>query len=228
VCSPHIGKGESAVPPRSEYPHKLFGILHEKFVSSPPCVCLVITYIHGLLNIYIIFWVIIKASLVVQTVKNLPSMQETWVWSLSWEDSLEKGTATHTSILAWRIPWTEETGRLQSMGLQSRTRLSDFHLLTWVIIQYYFILLLKLLQLWPTEYNFLLALVHLWYNLIIVLFIYFFFLALIYFFWHKILQAHLVYFLLQVLEAVISPGSFAFFHWRLIRNQDLNQNPTTH
>ena len=45
-------------------------------------------------------------------------MQETWVWSLGWEDPLEKGKATHSSILAWRIPWPEEPGRLQSMGLQ--------------------------------------------------------------------------------------------------------------
>ena len=51
-------------------------------------------------------------------VKNLPAMQETWIWSLVWEDSLEKGTATHSSILAWRIPWTEKPSGLQSMGLQ--------------------------------------------------------------------------------------------------------------
>ena len=51
-------------------------------------------------------------------VKNLPAMQETWVQSLGWEDSLEKGRATHSSILAWRIPWTEEPGKLQSMRLQ--------------------------------------------------------------------------------------------------------------
>ena len=50
-------------------------------------------------------------------------MWETWVQSLGWEDSLEKGMATHFSILAWRIPWTEEPGRLQSMGSQSQTRL---------------------------------------------------------------------------------------------------------
>ena len=50
-------------------------------------------------------------------VKNPPAMQETWVRSL-WEDPLEKGMATHSSILAWRIPWTEEPGGLQSMGLQ--------------------------------------------------------------------------------------------------------------
>ena len=51
-------------------------------------------------------------------VKNLPTVQETWVQSLGQEDSLEKGMATHSSILAWRIPWTEEPGRLQSMGSQ--------------------------------------------------------------------------------------------------------------
>ena len=53
-----------------------------------------------------------------QTVKNLPAMQETWVRNLGWEDPLEKEIATHSSILAWRIPWTEEPGRLQSMGSQ--------------------------------------------------------------------------------------------------------------
>ena len=54
----------------------------------------------------------------VQMVKNLPAVQETQVQSLGWEDSLEKGTATHSSILAWRIPWTEEPGGPQSMGSQ--------------------------------------------------------------------------------------------------------------
>ena len=53
-----------------------------------------------------------------QTVKNLPSMCETWVWSLGWEDPLEKGMATQSSIPAWRIPWAEEPSRLQSTGLQ--------------------------------------------------------------------------------------------------------------
>ena len=53
-----------------------------------------------------------------QTVKRLPTMQETWVHSLSGEDLLEKEMATHSSILAWRLPRTEEPGRLQSMGLQ--------------------------------------------------------------------------------------------------------------
>ena len=58
------------------------------------------------------------ASLVAQSIKNLPAMPETQVQSLGWEDPLEKGMATHSSILAWRIPWTEEPGELPSMGLQ--------------------------------------------------------------------------------------------------------------
>ena len=51
-------------------------------------------------------------------VKNLPAMQETWVRSLDWEDPPEQETATHSSILTWRIPWTEDVGRLQFMGSQ--------------------------------------------------------------------------------------------------------------
>ena len=53
-----------------------------------------------------------------QRVKNLPAMQESQVQSLGWEDPLVKGMATHSSILAWRIPWTKEPGELQSMGSQ--------------------------------------------------------------------------------------------------------------
>ena len=62
-----------------------------------------------------------RASLVTQRVKNLPAVQETQVQSLGREDPLEKGMATHSSILAWRVPWSEESGGLQSMGSQSRT-----------------------------------------------------------------------------------------------------------
>ena len=63
---------------------------------------------------------------VAHTIKNPPAMQETWVRYLGREDPLEKEMATHSSILAWRIPWTEEPGGLKSMGLQkSWTRLSD-------------------------------------------------------------------------------------------------------
>ena len=58
------------------------------------------------------------SSLIVQLVKNLPAMQETWVQSLGWEDPLEKEMAAHSTILAWRIPRTEEPGRLQSIGWQ--------------------------------------------------------------------------------------------------------------
>ena len=61
---------------------------------------------------------IMGTSLVAQTVKRLPTMWETRVQSLGWEDLLEKEMATHFSILAWKIPWTEEPGRLQSMGLR--------------------------------------------------------------------------------------------------------------
>jgi len=52
-------------------------------------------------------------------VQNLPAMQKTWVQSLGWEDPLETGMATHSSILAWSIPWTEEPGGLQSVGLRT-------------------------------------------------------------------------------------------------------------
>ena len=64
-------------------------------------------------------------SLVAQTVKHLSTMQETRVRPLGQEDMLEKEMAIHSSTIAWKIPWTEEPGRLQSMGPQSRTRLSD-------------------------------------------------------------------------------------------------------
>ena len=57
--------------------------------------------------------------MVVQLVKNLPAMQETLVRFLGWEDPLEKEMETHSSILAWKIPWTEESGGLQSMGSQT-------------------------------------------------------------------------------------------------------------
>ena len=58
------------------------------------------------------------ASLVAQMVKNLSTMRKTWVQSLGWEDLLEKGMEAHSSILTWRIPWTEEPGELQSMESQ--------------------------------------------------------------------------------------------------------------
>ena len=69
-----------------------------------------------ILFLYLFIWSWI--SWVVQTVKNLPEVWKTWVWFLGWEDPLEKGTATHSNILAWKISWTEEPGGLQSMGSQ--------------------------------------------------------------------------------------------------------------
>ena len=72
-------------------------------------------------------WWLLWASLVAQAVKNTTAMMDTWIRSLGWEDPLEKGTSTHSSILARRIPWTEEPGSLQSMGSQSQTQLSNFH-----------------------------------------------------------------------------------------------------
>ena len=65
------------------------------------------------------------ASLVAQTVKNLPAMQESWVWSLGQEDPLEKRMATHSSTLVWRIPWTEEPVRLTVHWGLSQKQLSD-------------------------------------------------------------------------------------------------------
>ena len=69
---------------------------------------------------------IVWASLVAQTLKHLPARQETSVQSLGREDPLEKEMATHSSTLAWRILWMEESGGLQPRGLQSLTRMSDF------------------------------------------------------------------------------------------------------
>ena len=85
-------------------------ILRQYFLSLslPFAISVVHLYFH-LTNIYIIY-----ASLVAQRLKHFPTMQETWVRSLGWEDPLEKEMATHSSILAWRIPWTEEPGGLQS------------------------------------------------------------------------------------------------------------------
>ena len=68
----------------------------------------------------------IRESLIAQTVKHLPTMRETQVRSLGQEIALEEEMATHSSILAWKIPWAEEPDSLQSIGSQSQTRLSDF------------------------------------------------------------------------------------------------------
>ena len=87
-----------------EHPLLSFNILLCKTVIIIPVVPLyVYMYLYG-------------DSLVAQMVKNPPAMQETWVWSLVWEDQLQKGMATHCIVLTWRIPWTEEPDGLQYMG----------------------------------------------------------------------------------------------------------------
>ena len=84
-----------------------------------------------------------KASLEAQMVKNLPALQETQVQSLGQEDPLEEEMATHSSILAWRIPWTEEPGGLQSMGLQrvGHDWVTNFHFSTFFqkMFNFYFL-----------------------------------------------------------------------------------------
>ena len=71
-------------------------------------------------------------SLVAQTVKRLPTMRETWVQSLGWENLLEKEMAAHSSILAWKIPWMEKPGRLQSMGSQKLDTTEQLHFLSFL------------------------------------------------------------------------------------------------
>jgi len=66
--------------------------------------------------VFVFLWLISWASLVAQRLRHLPAMWKSWVRSLGWEDPLEKEMATHSSILAWKIPWTEEPGGLYSMG----------------------------------------------------------------------------------------------------------------
>ena len=76
-------------------------------------------------------------SLMAQTVKRLPAMRETWVWSLGQEDPLEKEKATHSSILAWEIPWTEEPGQLQSMGHKQSATTEGLHFHFQLVSQLY-------------------------------------------------------------------------------------------
>ena len=87
--------------------------------------------------IIIIYSFVLGSFLVAQMEKNLSAVQDPRVQTLSWEDPLERGMATHSSILAWRIPWTEEPGRLQSMGLQ-RVR-NDWATNTFTFLLFYFL-----------------------------------------------------------------------------------------
>ena len=90
-----------------------------------------------------------RASLVAQMLKSLPAVLETRVWSLGWEHPLEKRTATHSSILAWSVPWTEEPGGLQSVGLQ-RVRHNSVTELFWNEAKYIWICCYSVAQLCPT------------------------------------------------------------------------------
>ena len=121
--------------------------------SVPHLVCAVcIEFLH--------LW--LQTSLVAQMVKHLPTMRETWLQSLCWEDLLEKEMATHSSMLAWKIPWMEEPGRLQSTGLQRvQTRLSDYHYHLWLqrIKPIWF-------QYWPWKRVFTITSAYSWQNLV--------------------------------------------------------------
>ena len=87
------------------------------------CVCCVYTMYSILCNIHIYT----GASLVAQMIKNLLAMPETWVQSLGWENPLVEGMATHSSILAWRIPWTEEPGSYSPWGRKESDTTEDTH-----------------------------------------------------------------------------------------------------
>ena len=89
-----------------------------QFFDAQPSHGLTLTSVHDYWRNHSFDCIDLWASLVAQMVKNLPAMQETWVQSLGWEDTLEKAMATHSSILAWRIPWTELLGELQSAQSQ--------------------------------------------------------------------------------------------------------------
>ena len=102
----------SSIPANINFGYFLLFPFYQWFLSNHIfwCTCLYVPY----LAVNWASWVN-GASLVAQMVKNLPTLQETQVWSLSQDDLLQNARATHSSILAWRIPWTEEPGRLQSM-----------------------------------------------------------------------------------------------------------------
>ena len=100
-----------------------------------PLYAILLSFTGGFRQRHSMWW----ASLVAQLVKNPPAMRETWVRSLGWEDPLEKGKATQSSILAWRIPW------IVHGVTKSQTRLSDFHKnsMWWYCIEKWFVLILE-------------------------------------------------------------------------------------
>ena len=102
----------------------MFLLFSALFLFIRPCMSwpLAVSQIASSIGLHLTHYILVTgfccSFLVAPMVKNLPAMQGTQVQSVDWEDSLEKGMATQSSILAWRIPWTEEPGRLQSMGSQ--------------------------------------------------------------------------------------------------------------
>ena len=114
--SPALAGGFSTTElPGKSHPEAPLATQHRAWHSINICTYFIVykNYIYIYVCIYIIW-----ASLIAQLVKTLPAVQETWVRSPGCEDPLEEGMATHSSILTWRIPWTEEPGGLQSMGSQ--------------------------------------------------------------------------------------------------------------
>ena len=109
----YICQSQYPNPSHSTSPSSFLSHFHQP-VNAYSLVLCVYPERHLIWYILLIHW----ASLVAQGLKCLPPMWETCVWSLGWEDPLEKEMATHSSILAWRIPWLEEPDRLQSMGSQ--------------------------------------------------------------------------------------------------------------
>ena len=99
-----------------------------------PYICMICKYFLHLCRLPFYFWLFLQTSLVAQMVKRLPTMQKTRVRSWGQEEPLEKEMAPHSSTLVWKIPWTEEPGRLQSMGSQSdTTEWLDFTMFKWLL-----------------------------------------------------------------------------------------------
>ena len=119
-----------------DFPHSQWP---QRARQMPHLYSLILAVTHGHFCSILFYWLyrLNWASLVDHMVKTPPAMQQTWVQSLGQEDPLEEGMATHSSILAWRIPWTEEPGRLQSMESQRvthswATNTFHFHRLYWL------------------------------------------------------------------------------------------------
>ena len=112
ICS-DFGAQENCLSLFPLFPHLFAMKWWDRMPWSYFLECWVLSQIFSLFS-----FIFIRASLVAQTVKHLSTMRETWVWFLGWEDPLEKEMATHSSTLAWKVPWTEEPDRLQSMGSQ--------------------------------------------------------------------------------------------------------------